>query len=67
MAIRHEDGSVTLTEEEFTACAHHLEMSPARLFNFLAEHPGGGTKEELLETVLQAIELANFEPGTPAN
>lgn len=67
MAKRHEDGSVTLTAEEFATCAHHLELSPPRFFDFLEAHAGGGTKEQLMETILQGIKLASFEPGSPAN
>lgn len=67
MAMRHDDGSVTLTAEEFRTCAQHLEMSSSRLFDFLTEHPGGGTKEQLVKDILQRLDLASFTPDTPAN
>lgn len=67
MAIQHADGSVTLNAEEFATCAHSLEMSPTRFFDFLAAYPDGWTREQLREAVLQRVMLSSFTPETPAN
>lgn len=52
MAIRHADGSVTLTPEEFKTVANHLEMSANRFYDFLTTHKDGGTHEQLVERIL---------------
>lgn len=67
MAIQHDNGSVTLTHDEFTTCAHHLEMTPTRFLEFLTENPDGFTREQLVEQILGHSVLANFEPESPAN
>lgn len=65
--ILHDDGSVTLSAEDFRACAAHLEMSPSRFLAFLTDHPEGFSEEELREHVMQQIELMHFTPDTAPN
>lgn len=66
MAIKHEDGSVTLTEKEFRSCAIFMEMSSTELLSFLGKKGDDFTKEEVMAQVMQTLQLASFPPdGLP--
>ncbi len=67
MAVRHENGSVTLTEQEFKCCAAFMELSADRFYAFLTENDDGFTKEQLVQRIKQFIQLANCPADVRAN
>ncbi len=65
--IKHPDGAVTLTAEEFAACAAFCELSPSQFEELLQDKAGVVTTADLVAYVLQRAALINFEPENPSS
>lgn len=61
MATKHEDGSVTLTAQEFQCCAAFLELPANEFFAFLNTQgvPDGFSVEQLTEKIMQYHQTAS--------
>lgn len=69
MATKHEDGSVTLTAQEFRCCAAFLELPASELLSFLSAKDAqmGFTKDALVEKIMQYHQAANCETDGAAH
>lgn len=69
MATKHEDGSVTLTAQEFQCCAAFLELPTSELLAFLNARgtQEGFTTEHLVEKIMQYHQAASCATDGLAN
>lgn len=63
---RHPNGAVTLTADEFAACAAFLEMRPCDFADLLeAKEDDGLSPSDILQRVLQTLELIHLPDSNP--
>jgi hypothetical protein len=65
--IEHEDGSVTLSREQFKTVAQFLEMREVNLKELLTEKGDELTQDELADRIVQIVSLHLVEPHAQPN